>query len=188
MLSDKYKKLNTKINKWFANKEQDIDILTSLYNQCNLEENSLIDRSENIKKNTMFSDLTNEELFAKFEKEHFTELTDKELKHLFQEAHNRFIKENGLDVTRNIVVEEDSPNNKYRGGYVRYSDDLLFLNKSLINQGNKTKDLNKFYNERSIGKIFLCTLFHETKHVIQYEDAIDFALGNKQEKDRALVH
>ena len=186
MANKRYTELSNKIENWFNNKEQDINILRSLYAQSHLEENKMVDRSEDIKKGTMFSKLTNEELLARFEKEHFNKYTDKELKHLFQEAHNRFIKESGLDVTRNVVVKVNSAE-PGMGGYVCFADDILFINKHLINQGKATKDMNNIINEKSIGKVYLDVLLHETKHNIQYEDAIDFALGNKQEKDRAFA-
>lgn len=186
MTNKRYEDLNNKINVWFANKEQDINILRSLYAQSNLRENEMVDRSEDVKKGTMFSDLTNEELLARFEKEHFNKYTNKELKHLFQETHNRFIKESGYNVTRNVVVKVNSKE-PGMGGYVCSADDILFINKCLINKGKETKDMSNIINQKSIGKIYLDVLLHETKHNIQYEDAIDFALGNKQEKDRAFA-
>jgi hypothetical protein len=185
-VNKRYAELNNKIENWFNKGEQDINILRSLYAQSNLEANPMVDRTDDIKGGTMFSKLTDKELLAKFEKEHFNNYNDKELRHLFQEAHNRFIKESGLDVTRNVVVKVNAQE-PGMGGYVCFADDILFMNKYLINQGKATKDKNKIINENSIGKVYLDVLLHETKHNIQYEDAIDFALGNKQEQDRAFA-
>lgn len=175
---NRYDELSQKINLWFMYKEQDINILSSLYAQSHLEENQLVDRSVDLKNETMFSELSDEELIARFEKKFFNKYTTNELVHLFQEAHNRFIKENKYDVTRNVVVmiNEQEPG---MGGYVSMGDDLLFINKCLINRGKAIKQ-GSIINENSIGKIYLDVLFHETKHVIQYEDAIDFALDKKQ--------
>lgn len=186
MASKRYSDLSKMIDQWYSKGEQDINILRSLYAQSHLEENAMVDRTEDLKKGTSFSGLSDKELLAKFEKEHFNKYTNKELKHLFQEVHNRFIKESGLDVTRNVVVKVNSQE-PGMGGYVCFADDILFMNKYLINQGKATKDVNKIINENSIGKIYLDVLLHETKHNIQYEDAIDFALGNKQQKDRAFA-
>ena len=186
MANKRYAELATKINDWFHNGEQDINILRSLYAQTHLQENEMVDRTDDIKKETMFSGLTDEELLARFEKEHFNKYTNKELRHLFQETHNRFIRESGLDVTRNVVVKVNSKE-PGMGGYVCSADDILFINKYLINQGKQNSDMDKIINNKSIGKIYLDVLLHETKHNIQYEDAIDFALGNKQEKDRAFA-
>lgn len=186
MANKRYTELSNKINEWFNKGAQDINILRSLYAQSHLEENPMVDRKDDVKQGTMFSKLSNEELLARFEKEHFNTYTDKELKHLFQEAHNRFIKESGFDVTRNVVVKVNAQE-PGMGGYVSFADDILFMNKYLINKGKATKDKNNIINENSIGKVYLDVLLHETKHNIQYEDAIDFALGNKQEKDRAFA-
>lgn len=186
MENKRYLELSQKINTWFNNGEQDINILRSLYAQSHLQQNELVDRSEDIRKETMFSNLSNEELLARYEKEHFNKYTNRELKHLFQETHNRFIKESGLDVTRNVVVKVNAQE-PGMGGYVCSADDILFINKFLINRGKETKDMNKIINEKSIGKVYLDVLLHETKHNIQYEDAIDFALGTKQQKDRAFA-
>ena len=184
MENKRYKELEAKIQK-YAKLGYDINLLRTLYSQVNLSESTLVDRTEDIKDKTMFSDLTDRELLERYEKKYFNRYTNRELKHLFQESHNRYIKESGLDVTRNVVVKVDSKNPNFLG-YVQSAQDLLFMNKGFINSSKEVKDDTQLMNERTIGKVMLSTLLHETKHNIQYEDSIDFALGNKQEVDRAF--
>ncbi|MBQ7307874.1 MAG: hypothetical protein IJW82_05020 [Clostridia bacterium] len=185
MENKRYAELNKLIKKWHE-EGQDKHILQSLYNQSNLSENFEVDRSEDIKQTTMFSDLTDLELLERYEKKYFNKYTNRELKHLFQESHNRFMKDSNLQVTRNVVVKNNTEK-QHAIGWVSSSQDYLYMNKYFINRGKEQKDQNEIINERSIGKIVLKTLLHETKHNIQYEDAIDFALGNKQEQDRAFA-
>lgn len=185
MENKRYEELNKKIKQWHK-AGYDENILQSLFGQANLTENELVDRSEDLKEKTMFSDLSNEELLARYEKKYFNRYTNRELKHLFQESHNRFMKDSGIQVTRNVLVQNNFEN-KDAIGWVYSDQDLLFMNKYSINRGKEQKDTNYLRNEYSIGKIILKTLLHETKHNIQYEDAIDFALGVEQEEDRAFA-
>ena len=184
MENKRYKELEKKIQKYLK-EGNDVNLLRSLYSQVNLKESELVDRSEDIKNETMFSGLTDKELLERYEKKFFNRYTNREIKHLFQESHNRYIKESGLEVTRNVVVKVDSKNPNFMG-YVQAGQDLLFMNKGFINSSKQVKDDNQLMNEKTIGKVMLSTLLHETKHNIQYEDAIDFALGNEQEVDRAF--
>ena len=185
MENKRYDELNRLIKIW-NEQGQDKHILQSLYNQANLSENFEVDRTEDIKQETMFSGLTDLELLERYEKKYFNKYTNRELKHLFQESHNRFMKDSNLQVTRNVVVKNNTEKQSAIG-WVSSSQDYLYMNKYFINRGKEQKDLNEIINEKSIGKIVLKTLLHETKHNIQYEDAIDFALGNKQDKDRAFA-
>ena len=185
MENKRYEKLNEQLKEWFK-LGHDKNILESLYSQANLKESELVDRTEDIREKTMFSDLTDQELLERYEKKYFNRYTNNELKHLFQESHNRFMKDSGIQVTRNVLVKNDEKE-KNAIGWVYSDRDLLFMNKYFINRGKENTDYSKLVNDKSIGKIVLKTLLHETKHNIQYEDAIDFALGNEQEKDRAFA-
>lgn len=188
---NRYDLLREKITEWFNNKTQDINILYSLYSQSNLEESDLVDRTVDLKNETMFSNLSDEELLCKFEKEFFNKYSTNELTHLFQETHNRYIRENNLEVTRNVAVLINAKE-PGMGGYVCSGNDLLFINKFLINYAKgieataKGDGTDNIINKESIGKVYLDVLLHESKHVLQYEDAIDFALNAKQNKTRAF--
>ena len=186
MKNERYEELNKKIQQWYKDGSQDKLILQTLYAQCNLEHHDLLHNVPDIKNKTKFSNLTDEELVAKFSREPFNTYSQKDLNHLMQEVHNRYIKENGWDVTRSVLTKSDNPEDEGTFGYCCYADDLLFINKDMIDDAKNIKDHSEAINAETVGKYFLDTVWHETKHVIQYEDGIDLALGREQNQERAF--
>lgn len=185
-MNKRYDELNKNIQKWFKDKSQDRLILQTLYAQCNLQHNKMIAKAPNLKNGTKFSNLSNEELVALFSKETFNEYSQQDLNHLMQEVHNRYIGENKWDVTRTVHTKANNPEDEGTFGYCCYADDLLFINKDMIDDAKMIKDRSQPINSETVGKYFLDTVWHETKHIIQYEDGIDLALGKKQDPERAF--
>lgn len=185
-MNKKYEELSQFIKKSFDDRSQDVCILKSLFAQVNLEHNPMADGTPDLKNGTKFSKISDKKLVSLFEKEHFNEMSKTDLTHLMQEAHNRFIKQSGYEVTRNVVVKEDNPEERGVCGYVYYGDDMLFINKDMIDECKQLSPEVSTLNRDTIGKFFLDTVWHETKHIIQYEDGMDFVLGREQSLERAF--
>lgn len=186
-MNKKYAELNELIKKWYSEGSQDISILKSVFAQVNLEHNELADGNPDLKGGTKYSEISTQELVNMFEKETFNKMSKTDLTHLMQEAHNRFINENGFEVTRNVVVKDDNPEDEGICGYVYYHDDLLFINKDMIDTYSKVSQSEGTLNTDTIGKFMLDTVWHETKHIIQYEDGMDFVMGKEQDLERAFT-
>ena len=60
-MNEKYKELTNLVTKWFKNKEQDVRILRSLYSQAYLNESPIVDRTVDLKQETKFSKLSQED-------------------------------------------------------------------------------------------------------------------------------
>ena len=184
-MNEKYKELTELVTHWFKNKEQDVRILRSLYSQAYLNESPIVDRTVDLKQETKFSKLSQEDFVKKFNNENFVKLGKVGLKHLFQELHNRYMKEKGFEVTRNVEVVIDKEQQAY--GYVCYSDDLLYVNKYAIDQAKTIEPHENNFNKNNVGYSLMYIISHESQHVAQYETAIDFALGRKQDKQTAFL-
>ena len=185
MANKRYDAMNTLLHKWYKEKSQDMNIIRGLYSSSNLQQNEIVDRSEDLKKGTKYSSLTNDEFVSLFKADTFSALDKTGLKHLFQELHNRYIGEKGYDITRNVTVVSDKGESAY--GYVCANDDLMFINKYAIDQAKKVEPSEKNFNKTNLGYSLLYVLSHESQHVAQFESAIDYALGVKQDKDTAFV-
>ena len=184
-MNKRYNELNNNIKKWFKDKSQDKLILQTLYAQCNLEHHTMLNGVQDLRGGTKFSNLSDEELVALFSKDPFNSYSQKDLNHLMQEVHNRYIGESNWDVTRMVYCKSNNPEDEGTFGYCCYADDLLFINKDMIDEA-KSADRSQPINAETVGKYFLDTIWHETKHVIQYEDGIDLALGKKQDPVKAF--
>ena len=180
----RYEKLNNLLKTWYKDKSQDENLLRSLYAYCNLEEHELVDRSENLKKGTNYTQLSTKDFVEMFEAEKFSSLDKDELKHLFQELHNRYMAGKGYEVTRNVAVVSDSSQSAY--GYVNTCDDLMFINKYAIDKA-KNEDTKNNFNGTNIGYSLLYILSHESQHVAQFESTIDYALNKKQDDETAFT-
>ena len=186
-MNKRYEELNDRIQDWFQNKTQDILILQTLYAQCNLQHEDKLKGTKDIRNNTKFHNYTDKELVAQFAKNPFNTYSKEDLTHLMQEVHDRYIGENGWDVTRSVLVQDhNSPEEQGTFGYCCYANDLLFINKDMIDTAKGIENNSEPINAETVGKYFLDTIWHETKHVIQYEDGIDLALGRKQDAETAF--
>lgn len=185
-MNKRYEELNRKIIEWNKEGSQDRLILQTLYAQCNLQHHEMLEDVPDIKAGTKFAGLSNEELVANFSRNPFNTYSQEDLNHLMQEVHNRYIGENKWDVTRSVYVKSNNPEDEGVFGYCCYADDLLFINKDMIDDAKRTKNPNEPINRETVGKYFLDTIWHETKHIIQYEDGIDLALGKEQDPERAF--
>ena len=185
-MNKRYDELNKKIEKWFKEGSEDKLILQTLYAQCNLEHHQLLRNVKDIRSKTKFNNVSDKELVAKFSKQPFNSYSQEDLNHLMQEVHNRYIGENGWDVTRSVLAKSNNPQDAGTFGYCCYADDLLFINKDMIDEAKRIKDHSQPINAETVGKYFLDTVWHETKHIIQYEDGIDLALGKKQDEEKAF--
>lgn len=184
-MNKRYEKLSNKLLEWFKGKEQDELIIRSLYTQVYLRENTLVDRNEDLKNETKYSNLSNDDFVSLFKTENFTPLEKDELKHLFQELHNRYMTSKGYEVTRNVAVVNDENTSAY--GYVCYSDDLLYINKHAIDKTKTTEPTESYFNKNNLGNTLMFIIMHESQHVTQYETTIDFALNSRQSKANAFL-
>ncbi|MBQ7308334.1 MAG: hypothetical protein IJW82_07405 [Clostridia bacterium] len=185
-MNNRYDELNKKIVEWIKTGTQDRLLLQTLYSQCNLEHHDMLDGMPDIRDNTKFSALNNEQLVACFSQYFFNGYSKEDLTHLMQEVHNRYIGEHGWDVSRSVCVEYGGPEDEGTFGYCCYADDLLFINKDMIDDAKSISNEAESVNEQTVGKYFLDTVWHETKHIIQYEDSIDLALGKTQDPETAF--
>lgn len=186
-MNSKYEELNKKIVEWIKKGSQDSLILQTLYSQCNLEHHEMLEGAEDLRANTKFATLNNQQLVACFSPYFFNEYSKEDLNHLMQEVHNRYIGENGWEVSRQVYVgygDDDEDENTF--GYCCYADDLLFINKGMIDEAKTIENEQVALNAQTVGKYFLDTVWHETKHIIQYEDSIDLALGKEQDPETAF--
>ena len=184
-MNKRYEELNQKIRQWY-DQGQDKLLLQTLYSQCNLQHHDLLAHAIDLKDGTKFADLTDKELVAQFNKDPFNKYSVEDLNHLMQEVHNRYIGENKWDITRSVLVRSNNPEDEGVFGYCCYADDLLFINNDMISEAKNIKDRSQAINAETVGKYFLDTIWHETKHIIQYEDGIDLALGRKQDEEHAF--
>ena len=185
MNNTRYDKLLNKIKQWHKEGSQDDLILRSLYDQVALEQNGLVDRSEDLTKETKYSNLSEKDFTKLFKTKNFTPLDETDIKHLFQELHNRYMNDKGFDVTRHVAVVNNPEQSAY--GYVCYSDDLMFINKGAIDKAKTIEPSKSNFNKTNIGHSLMFIIMHESHHVTQYETAIDFALGKKQNEEDAFL-
>ena len=185
MANNRYEAMDKLLREWKKSKSQDLSIIKGLYSSSHLEKSPMVDRNEDLKKGTKFSNLNNNEFTSLFDAKKFCSFDEKELKHLFQELHNRYIGEKGFDVTRNVAVVSDRQQSAY--GYVCASDDLMFINKYAIDKAKEVDPAKKNFNKDNIGYSLFYIISHESQHVAQFESSIDYALGVKQDKDTEFV-
>ena len=184
MTNLRYEKLNELLKHWKQENSQDLNLIKGFYYSCCLDKNDLVDRTEDLKLNTDYSKLSTNQFMELFEASKFSSLDERQLKHLFQELHNRYMKDKGFEVTRNVAVVSDSSQSAY--GYVNSSDDLMFINKHAIDKA-KTQDEKNNFNSSNIGYSLFYILSHESQHVAQFEGTIDFALNKKQDEETAFI-
>ena len=151
-MNKRYDELNKNIAKWYKDGSQDKLILQTLYAQCNLEHNRLLNGVPDIKDKTKFHNLSDQELVAKFSKNPFNNYSQEDLNHLMQEVHNRYIGENNWDVTRLVYAKSHNPQDEGVFGYCCYADDLLFINKDMIDEAKAVKDHSQPINAETVGK------------------------------------
>lgn len=183
-MNQRYNKMNEIIKQWTKTGKQDKNILKALHAQVNLENAPQVKPDSKLNESTMYADLNNERLYAMYEKQPFNNLSTKEIQHLIQETHNRFINKTNCDVTRHVVVDSDKEQEVF--GYVCAEDNLLFINKYMIDKAKNNSTLRDSYNVESVGKCVLFTTLHESQHVAQFDNSIKFALREEQSRDEVF--
>lgn len=181
-MNQRYEKMNELLKEWKKTGKQDKNLLKALFAQVNLENAPQVNPNDKLNESTMYSDVSDTKLYSMFEKDSFNNMSTKELQNLIQEAHNRFIKSNGLDVTRHVVVESDKEKDGVYG-FVCSEDNMLFINKYMIDKAKQTSIHRDNFNADNLGKCMLFITTHESKHVVQFDNSIKFALKENQTKD-----
>ena len=181
-MNQRYEKMNELLKEWEKTGKYDKNILKALFAQVNLENAPQVKADDKLTTETMYSGLSNERLYEMYEKKNFNNLSTKELQHLIQEAHNRFIKSNDLDVTRHVIVESDKEKDGVYG-YVCSEDNMLFINKYMIDKAKQTSVNRDHFNAENLGKCVLFTAIHESKHVVQFDNSVRFALKENMSKE-----
>lgn len=184
-MNERYNKLNEILKQLKETNAEDTNILQALYAQVNLQENELVNREVNLKETTDYSPLSNAKLYGMYNKKVFNSLNSKEMLHLLQETHNRHMKENNLEVTRNAVLLADKELDGVYG-YVCCEDDILFINKYMIEKSKFISPDVDFFNKDNVGKIIQFVLLHESTHVVQFENSISLALDEKMKEEKAV--
>lgn len=164
---------------------QDENLMQGLYNLIYPQQSGRVDRSEDLKKGTKYSNLSNEKFMDLFGKQVFNYHSDDNIKHLFQELHNRYLTNKGYDVTRNVVVGSDK-NHPKALGYVTAMNDMLFINKDAIEKA-KLSEIRNSMNKDNLGLVMNYVITHESQHICQFESAVDFVLGNEQDKETKFL-
>lgn len=179
-MNKKYDDFQQKIKEW--NKQgYDTNLLKGLYNLSNPADNSKVDYTNDLKKGTIYSNSNKEQFNSIFLNDKFKKLNSEQLKNVFQELHNRYVTSNGYEVSRNVVVDDDI---KRQGvfGYVNSMDNMLFINKYAIDKAKNDNNLSQTsLNGKNIGVGLHFVITHESQHVCQFENAIDFANGIRKD-------
>ena len=184
-MNKKYENIIKQIKTWTKEGKEDIQILRALYSQAHLEENGLVNRNEDLKKGTKYSNLSNEEFAKLFVPDSFNKMERMDTKHLFQELHNRYMHDKGYEPTRNVAVISNRNTSAF--GYVCYADDLLFINKDAIDKAKYVDSTTNKMNKTNLGISLMFIVMHESQHVTQFETALDYAMGVKQNRDDAFL-
>lgn len=184
-MNERYTNLNSKIMDLKMRGVEDDNILKCLFSAVNLKENEMVDRNIDLKNETDYSHLSSQDLIFMYDKEIFNKLNSRNILHLTQEVHNRYMKERGVDVTRNVVVQSDKELDGVYG-YVCGEDDLLFINKYMIDKTKFTSPQFSNFNMNNVGLSLLYILLHESTHVVQFENAISLALDEKLDMEQAF--
>lgn len=166
--------------KIWKEQNQDENIISALRSRFYLNHGNF-KRGQNLKERTMFSNLQDENLIETFEHKQFNELHEYQLTHLFQEVHNRVVKGENKEVSRDVIVEDYVGTGTVYGSACA-STDVLFLNNGLIESAKKAKEGK--LNKKSIGTYMLDTVIHETRHIVQYEYSFD-VINNKDIDDKS---
>ncbi|MBQ7308458.1 MAG: hypothetical protein IJW82_08055 [Clostridia bacterium] len=181
-MNQRYERMNELLKEWKKTGKQDKNILKALFAQVNLENAPQVKPDDKLITQTMYTDLSDEQLYEMYEKRVFNNLSTKELQNLIQESHNRFMKSNNLDVTRYVVVESDKEKDGVYG-FVCSEDNMLFINKYMIDKAKQISINRDNFNADNLGKCMLFTTAHESKHVVQFDNSVRFALNEKMSKD-----
>lgn len=183
-MTDRYFDLNFILLNLFKTNEENKAVLTALFQSCNLQEKPEVDRTIDLKQSTDYSFLSQNELIKMFNKKIFNKLNSTELLHLFQEYHNRIMKDNNYEVSRNVTIQNYTHSPSF--GYITNNGDALYVNESVLNKYLNTPMEENNYNSSNIGKVMTFILSHESTHVVQYERMIDIALGNQLNEEQAF--
>lgn len=124
---------------------------------------------------TEFSNISNEELFAKFNKEIFNNLPTDELEHLFQEVHNRMAINNDTEVQRICKIDE-LEDQVLATTY--FESNRIIINKDKIESAKKTPF--GVINKNNLGIQYLLNILHETQHNVQFNNSLKYVLNLTQ--------
>lgn len=139
-------------------------------------------------KNTIYSHLTNEEIFNIFKGENFSNLKRVEKECAFQEILNRHIDNNGC-TKRYICSLEDLESEELYAG-IRNTANLLLINNSVIEKYSEinANDKTSKFNKVTIGPMYYMAILHEAQHNVQTDLIIDrFLNENLSESQNFLA-
>lgn len=136
---------------------------------------------------TMYSDLSSIDLLDMFSKKKFNNLKHEEMEHLFQELYNRETLAAHCKPNRIVTVAENDPScGETTMGYMIGSNNVLNLNKTLIEKAVKDLPNACGYTSENVSTQFMMVATHETRHGIQYQQMADFFVDNNaNEKDKS---
>lgn len=170
--------INNKIQEWLLTNDR--VLVNTVYSLANPKDK--FENKEKIKQRlneTKYSNLSNEELFAYYDKNVFNKLNSEKLEQLLQELHNRTCDEMNLE--RNHICKLQYYPSLSTLGYVSSEENTVCVNKTFI-------DVSKFIgtnvsNKNNVGMFTYETILHETRHIYQFENAIKFLLDDKNQSD-----
>lgn len=181
-MNDRYKLINCKLKEWSG---QDKSILKTIYEHSNPEGFVIFSDGKKVSENTSFKNISNENLYQLFESNHFNDMNVYQIQDLFQEVHNRYIRSNGFEPSRNVVFDYDDKNSFW--GYVNYSNNMLFINRSVAEKIYNKKSTRGKINKDNMGLAFFNIILHESRHLVQYDSFIKFLLDEPMSEEQKFL-
>ena len=181
-MNNRYELINQKLKQW---KGQDKNILKTIYEHSNLDSAVTINNKPTVLINTGFQNLSLDELYKLFDKNSFNKMDQYQIANLFQEVHNRYLNSNGLEPSRNVVFDNDDFNNFW--GYVNYGDNMLFMNKSILEKVLNKNNSRKKITKDNVGIAFLNIILHESRHLVQYDSFVKFMLNEPMDEEQKFL-
>ncbi|MBQ7307658.1 MAG: hypothetical protein IJW82_03930 [Clostridia bacterium] len=183
-MNNRYNLINQKLKEW-KKQGQDQNILKTIFEHSNLDSMVTINGKNDVFVDTGFQGLSLQELYKLFDKGSFNKMDQYQITNLFQEVHNRYITSNDLELSRNVVFDEDNFNNFW--GYVTYSDNMLFMNKSILEKVLSKNKKNSKINKENVGLAFLNIILHESRHLVQYDSFLKFLLDEPMSEEQKFL-
>ena len=184
MANTRYEDLEKTLKSWSKKKNYDKDLIKAMYSQIFVPHKDSKALTEDLKKETIFSDFNKTQFLSMFKEEKFNKLTNEEQQHLLQELHNRYMKKRDYDVTRNVAVYSKMSMPRY--GAANLANDELFMSKRAINKAMRSNGF-KNLNKHNIGIFCMDTMLKESQRIAQTENTIDLCLGKPLDPDTAFV-
>lgn len=183
-MNKKYESVLNKLKDLHSNKQIDETVFQSLACLCQLKHHRLNDKlDDDIKEETLYTKKSYEELMSMLEYPNFQNLSDVKLINLFQEIHNRFMSQSKNEVTRQVYVGV-SLDHGGADAFMDYENDLLFVNNERICEVKSLNNYDGNLNKTSCGKFFMDVVLHESQHIMQVENALDFVMESSDDLEK----